>query len=85
MGWTRSPSTEQKINAAKLPQEVDAKLRKELTRLSKQPYGSAEASVLRNYLDVCLELPWSRCAPKSGSTWRRPERYWTLTTTAWTR
>ena len=50
---------EQKINAAKLPKEVDAKLRKELTRLSKQPYSSAEASVLRNYLDVCLELPWT--------------------------
>ena len=50
---------EQKINAAKLPEEVDAKLRKELTRLSKQPYSSAEASVLRNYLDVCLELPWT--------------------------
>ena len=38
---------------------MDAKLRKELTRLSKQPYISAEASVLRNYLDVCLELPWT--------------------------
>ena len=50
---------EQKINAAKLPKEVDAKLRKELNRLSKQPYSSAEASVLRNYLDVCLELPWT--------------------------
>ena len=38
---------------------MDEKLHKELRRLSKQPFGSAEASVLRNYLDVCLELPWN--------------------------
>ena len=28
--------------------------------MAKQPYGSAEGSVLRNYLDVCLELPWNQ-------------------------
>ena len=27
--------------------------------MAKQPFGSAEAGVLRNYLDVCLELPWT--------------------------
>ena len=42
-----------------MPEEVEGKLKKELRRLSKQPFGSAEASVLRNYLDVCLELPWN--------------------------
>ena len=26
--------------------------------MAKQPFGSAEAAVLRDYLDVCLELPW---------------------------
>ncbi len=41
-----------------LPEEIEEKLLKEVDRLSKQPYGSAEGSVLRNYLDVCLELPW---------------------------
>ena len=50
---------EEKIAKAKLPEEVSEKLKKELRRLSKQPFGSAEASVLRNYLDVCLELPWN--------------------------
>ena len=35
-----------------------AKLLKELGRLSKQPFGSSEAAVLRGYLDVCLEIPW---------------------------
>ena len=49
-----------KIYQAKLPDAVQAKLLKELGRLEKQPFGSAEASVLRNYLDVCLELPWGK-------------------------
>ncbi len=50
----------QKIADANLPDEVRAKLEKEVNRLSKQPFGSSEASVLRNYLDVCLELPWMK-------------------------
>ncbi len=48
----------QKIAQAKLPGLVREKLNKELGRLAKQPYGSSEGAVLRNYLDVCLELPW---------------------------
>ena len=49
-----------KIAEAKLPDEVREKLEKELGRLAKQPFGSSEATVLRSYLDVCLELPWGR-------------------------
>ncbi len=49
-----------KIDRAKLPQEVRERLLSELSRLEKQPYGSAESAVSRNYLDVCLELPWGR-------------------------
>ncbi len=48
-----------KIAMAKLPEAVEEKLKKELGRMAKQPFGSSEASVLRNYLDICLELPWS--------------------------
>ena len=47
-----------KINALPVPEEVRTKLLKELGRLSKQPFGSSEAAVLRGYLDVCLEIPW---------------------------
>ena len=43
-----------------LPQQSEQKLLKDLQRLKKQPYGSAEASVLRNYLDTVLELPWNK-------------------------
>ena len=42
-----------------LPAESEEKLIKDIQRLKKQPFGSAEASVLRNYLDTVLELPWN--------------------------
>ena len=50
----------EKINALPVSDEVRDKLIKELGRLQKQPFGSSEAAVLRNYLDVCLEIPWGK-------------------------
>ncbi len=50
---------EKEILLLNLQQESEEKLLKDLQRLKKQPYGSAEASVLRNYLDTVLELPWN--------------------------
>ena len=49
-----------KVEKLHLPEEIHNKLMKEVDRLAKQPYGSAEASVIRNYLDVCLEMPWNK-------------------------
>ncbi|MBE6932376.1 MAG: endopeptidase La [Ruminococcaceae bacterium] len=51
---------ERKIRALKLPQESEEKLLKEVGRLEKQPSGSSEAALIRNYLDTCLELPWNK-------------------------
>ncbi len=48
-----------RIKAIGLPEDSEKKLLKDVDRLRKQPFGSAEASVLRNYLDVVLELPWN--------------------------
>lgn len=48
-----------KIQQLRLPEEHQKKLLKDVDRLKKQPFGSAEASVLRNYLDTVLELPWN--------------------------
>ena len=59
-GDSESAEYREKIARAKLPGEVAEKLLKEVGRLEKQPFGSAEATVLRNYLDICLELPWNR-------------------------
>lgn len=50
----------EKIEKLRVSEEIEQKLMKEVVRLSKQPFGSAEASVIRNYLDTCLEMPWGR-------------------------
>ena len=49
----------QKIMALELGEDVQKHLLKEVNKLSKQPFGSAEGAVIRNYLDVCLEMPWN--------------------------
>lgn len=49
----------ERINKAHLPAEVQEKLLKENERLSRTPFGSAEATVLRSYLDICLDIPWN--------------------------
>ena len=56
-----------KIEAAQLPEQVAEKLKKELGRLAKQPFGSSESSVLRGYLDICLELPWGKTTKEKVS------------------
>ena len=50
---------EKEILKLHLDETSEKKLLKDLDRLKKQPFGSAEASVLRNYLDTVLELPWN--------------------------
>ncbi len=49
----------EKILALQLDEEREERLMKEVSKLAKQPYSSAEAAVIRNYLDVCLEVPWN--------------------------
>ncbi|MDY3986027.1 endopeptidase La [Dysosmobacter sp.] len=49
----------QKIEALELDEDTTKHLMKEVHKLSKQPFGSAEGAVIRNYLDVCLEMPWN--------------------------
>ncbi len=48
-----------KIAKLKVSEEVSEKLEKEVQRLSKQAFGSAESSVIRSYLDIALALPWN--------------------------
>lgn len=49
---------EEKIFAKPLGNEIREKLLKELGKLSKTPFGAAEATVLRSYLDTCIDFPF---------------------------
>ena len=49
-----------RIQALKLPKETEEKLLREVSRFARQQAGSAEAAVLRNYLDTILDLPWNK-------------------------
>lgn len=50
----------EKIKKAKLPEDMREKLVKELKKLSKMPFGSAEGGVVRNYIETCLEIPFGK-------------------------
>ncbi|MCP1306777.1 endopeptidase La [Paenibacillus tyrfis] len=43
-----------------VPEKVKEKIEKEIDRLEKMPATSAEGSVIRNYIDWLLGLPWSQ-------------------------
>ena len=53
-------SLKQKIAAAGMPKEVEDKALKELSRLIKMPAFNPEGSYIRSYLDLLVELPWSK-------------------------
>ncbi len=48
-----------RIRALRLDAESEKKLLKDVSRLKKQPFGSSEGAVLRNYLDTVLDIPWN--------------------------
>ncbi len=49
-----------KIESAKMPKEVEEIALKELAKLERIPPGMPEYTVVRNYLDYLIELPWSK-------------------------
>ncbi|MBI5710515.1 MAG: endopeptidase La [Candidatus Eisenbacteria bacterium] len=54
------------IRKARLPREVLGRAMKELDRLGKMSFMSPEATVVRNYLDWLVSLPWTRATRDHG-------------------
>ncbi|MEW6421241.1 MAG: endopeptidase La [Deinococcota bacterium] len=50
----------EKIEAAGMPESVKDKALKELQRLERTPGGSPEGTVVRNYIEWLIDVPWSK-------------------------
>lgn len=53
------------IISKKFPKAVEEKLLKELYKFNKAPFGTPEATVLRSYLETCLEIPFGKLSKDS--------------------
>ncbi|MFP4371725.1 MAG: endopeptidase La [Halanaerobium sp.] len=50
----------EKLEEADLPEKVAEKVEEEIEKLDRTPNMSPEATVIRNYLDCILDLPWNK-------------------------
>lgn len=50
----------EEIIAKKLPKPIEEKLLKELYKFNKAPFGTPESTVLRTYIETCLEIPFEK-------------------------
>ncbi|GBE14242.1 lon protease [bacterium BMS3Abin14] len=57
---TETEDFREKIEKAKMPADVMKEVEKQLERLSKMHPDSAEAAIIRTYLEWMVELPWKR-------------------------
>ena len=55
-----SSASNKAILKAKMPKDVEKKCLQELKKLKNMSPMSAEATVVRNYLDWMTELPWNK-------------------------
>ena len=50
----------EKLKKSALPEEIQEKVEKEISRLETMPPMMAESAVIRNYLDWIFDLPWGK-------------------------
>ncbi len=55
-----------RIAKANMPEAVQTKAQQELKKLKMMPMQSQEASVVRNYIDTLLDVPWSEVSELSN-------------------
>jgi len=58
-GGSEMDSLRRKIAESGMPDDVGEKLNRELSRLERMPAVSAEATVVRTYIDTMISLPWT--------------------------
>lgn len=57
---SESEEYKKKILDLHLDEEIEKTLLKECAKLQKTGYSNQEATVIRTYLDTCLDLPWNK-------------------------
>ena len=57
---SESEEYKKKILDLHLDEEIEKTLLKECAKLQKMGYSNQEATVIRTYLDTCLDLPWNK-------------------------
>ncbi|HEY7912616.1 MAG TPA: endopeptidase La [Blastocatellia bacterium] len=55
----------EKMAAAKMPQPVEEEVERQIRKLERMHPDAAEAATLRNYLDVMVNLPWSKASEEN--------------------
>lgn len=51
---------EQRVKKAKMPEEAEKKALAEIKKLKLMPQMSSESSIIRNYIEHLIELPWDK-------------------------
>ena len=55
-----------RLDSSRMPADVKTKLRGELKKIKTMPPISAESSLLRNYVELLLDLPWKKRSRVNG-------------------
>ncbi|NLY87045.1 MAG: endopeptidase La [Clostridiales bacterium] len=63
----------QKLDELKLPEKIDAKVRKEIDKFTKMNAMSPDANVSRTYIETILDLPWQK-ANKTNNNIKKAEK-----------
>ncbi len=74
-----------KIDKAGMPKPVEKKARAELNKLKQMSPMSAEATVVRNYIDWLVGVPWKKRSKVRSDSARPPKKCSTPITSAWRR
>ena len=81
-GQNEIAELEAKVKSIKLSKEAKEKAEAEIKKLKSMSPMSAEATVVRNYLDWLLCLPWG-AKSRVKKDLNRAQKYWMMIITAW--